>query len=184
MKPVVGLIVGSVVGVGLITFTVAAVDTAVGVFAPGPAAEIAASHADHGSPALAHVDEIIMARQLLMDSNETAMGAIENQPDLPLAALQAAAYQVYIDLSAFPYLFPAETMPVASPNGSPPATSATMAVWDDFETFRGKAVAAASVAFTASQAGDADAFRAAAKEMRAACDGCHKVYLHVAEPTR
>jgi len=103
--------------------------------------------------------------------------------DIPLAALKEQAYAIYTYLSAVPHLFPSETKPVTSPDGSPPATAATAAVWDDFDAFYGRAMAAANDAYDASQAADIAKFRTLAMQLRMDCDSCHAKYMHVFDPT-
>lgn len=127
-----------------------------------------------------HADDVIMARQLLMDAIEGDMGAIEvavGSGKGDLGSLKNRAYSISTLLSAFPHLFPPETKP--SPNGS---TTASAAVWQDFEKFYDKVQAAAGVALDASLAADAGKFAAAAKDLRAACDSCHEAYMAVAGP--
>ena len=142
--------------------------------------------ADPSFTGTSHPDDVIMARQLLMDGNETAMGPIDRAAggeDIPLAALKEQAYAIYTYLSAVPHLFPSETKPVTSPDGSPPATAATAAVWDDFDAFYGRAMAAANDAYDASQAADIAKFRTLAMQLRMDCDSCHAKYMHVFDPT-
>ena len=104
----------------------------------------------------------MMARQLLMSGIEDEMMAIElatGGKELQLNDLKSHAYVISTLLTAFPHLFPPQTKPSISLDGSPSTTSATLAIWQDFEDFYGKAQAAASVAYDASQAGSADKFR-------------------------
>jgi hypothetical protein len=131
-------------------------------------------------------DDVITARQLLMDGNETAMVPIDRAAggeDIPLATLKDQAYAIYTYLSIAPHLFQAGTKPVVSPDGSPPATAATVAVWQDFDAFYKAAADAAQVAYNASQAGDIAKFRTLAMQLRADCDSCHATYMHVFDPT-
>ena len=138
--------------------------------------------ADAGLTGLARGDEVIMARQLLMDGNETAMMSIDlaaGGKAVPLPQLQAEAYLVFSYMTAFPHLFPPQTKPIAGPDGSPSASSATMAVWDDFEAFYSASMEAANIAFDASQAKDLAGFVKQAKALRTSCDSCHETYMHV-----
>jgi cytochrome c556 len=127
-----------------------------------------------------------MARQLLMDGNETAMMPIDRAAggaDIPLATLKEQAYAIYTWLSVAPHLFPSSTRPVVAPDGSPPATAATDAIWADFDAFYQASTDAANVAYDASQAADITKFRASAMQLRMACDSCHDKYMHVFDPT-
>jgi cytochrome c556 len=121
-----------------------------------------------------------------MDGNETRMGPVDRAAggeDLPLQSLKDDAYAIYTYLSVAPHLFPVETKPVASPDGSPPSTAATAAVWADFDAFYDEAMIAANIAYDASQAPDIGKFRDLAKQLRMACDSCHATYMHVFDPT-
>ena len=131
-------------------------------------------------------DDVIMARQLLMDAIESEMTPIDlavGGRQMPLADLKARAYMINTLLTAFPHLFPPETKPVTAPDGTPGATSATMAVWDDFDKFYDGAQDAAAAAFDASQAADFAQFQAPAARLRAACDACHKQYTQTVDHT-
>ena len=68
------------------------------------------------------------------------------------------------------------------PDGTPSATAATLAIWEDFEDFYDKAQDAAAVAFEASQAKTLDEFLEFGKQLRGACDSCHVRYMRVDEP--
>jgi len=127
-----------------------------------------------------HPDDVVMARQLVMDSIDTDMGAMEAAiagSKIDLAGLKDRAYRISTLLSAFPHLFPPETKP--TPDLS---TSATPAVWQDFDGFYDKVQDAAGMALDASQASDAAKLASGVKSLRAACDSCHAVYMHVAAP--
>jgi cytochrome c556 len=100
-----------------------------------------------------------------------------------LDELKAHADRISTLLTAFPHLFPPQTKPGPAADGSPSPTTATMAIWDKFDDFYGKAQAAAKIAYDASQAGDEPAFREQAVKLRGACDGCHAQYMHVDTPT-
>ena len=131
-------------------------------------------------------DDVMQARQLVMDGIETEMMAIElavggNAPDL--VDLKARADRISTLLTAFPHLFPPQTQPGPSADGSPRNTTATPAIWQDFDAFYGKAQGAATTAYDASQAGTADLFKEQVKKLRGACDGCHAQYMHVEPPT-
>jgi cytochrome c556 len=156
--------------------------------APGSGAATAGGTAG-GDPSLtgsSKPDDVILARQLLMDGNETAMMPIDRAAggaDIPLAALKAGAYAIYSYLSVAPHLFPSTTKPVVAKDGSPPSTAATEAIWADFGGFYQAATDAANVAYEASQAADIAKFRELAMQLRMACDACHAKYMHVFDPT-
>jgi len=131
-------------------------------------------------------DDVIAARQLLMDGVESEMMVIElglegNAPQFD--DLKARADRISTLLTAFPHLFPPQTKPGVAADGSPINTTATPAIWQDFDAFYGIAKNAATTAYDASQAGTADQFREQAKKLRSACDGCHAQFMHVEAPS-
>jgi cytochrome c556 len=131
-------------------------------------------------------DDVIQARQLLMDGIESEMMVIEiglegNAPQFD--DLKARADRISTLLTAFPHLFPPQTKPGVSADGSPINTTATLALWQDFDAFYGITKDAATAAYDASQARTADQFREHAKKLRDACDGCHAQYMHVEPPS-
>jgi cytochrome c556 len=132
-------------------------------------------------------DDLIIARQGLMEINETAMMPIDravNGEDIPLDILQAQAFTISSVLAVAPHLFPSTTKPVFLPDGSPPATAATLAIWKDFDAFYNEMMDASNVAYDASQAPDMAKFREAGKKLRAACDSCHEVNMKVFDPSK
>jgi cytochrome c556 len=131
-------------------------------------------------------DDVIQARQLLMDGIETEMQVIE--PALegkapPLDDLKVRADRISTLLTAFPHLFPPQTKPGVAADGTPINTTATLAIWQNFDAFYGIAKVATTTAYDASQAATEDQFRQQAKKLRGACDGCHALYMHVDTPT-
>ena len=128
-------------------------------------------------------DDVIMARQLLMEGLEEEMMAVEltADKDFKLPDMQTRAYNMNRLLTAFPHLFPPQTKPPT--DGSSSTTSASPAVWESFDDFYGKVMAAAMTAFEAGQAEDADKFKEKAKLLRAQCDGCHAQYMKVEAPS-
>src|SRR6266853_4694904 len=131
-------------------------------------------------------DEVVQARQLLMDGVEAEMMEIElglEGKEPRIGDLKARADRISTLLTAFPHLFPPQTKPAAAADGSPSITTATPAIWQDFDAFYGKTQAAALTAYDASQAGTADQFREQVKKLRAACDGCHAQYMRVEPPS-
>lgn len=132
-------------------------------------------------------DDVVQARQLLMDGIETEMAVIElglEGKAPPLDDLKARADRISTLLTAFPHLFPPQTKPGSvSADGSPSTTIATPAIWQDFDAFYGIAKGAATTAYDASQAASADQLREQTKKLRAACDGCHAKFMHVEPPS-
>jgi cytochrome c556 len=131
-------------------------------------------------------DDVIQARQLLMDGIESEMMVIElgSEGKAPqLDDLKARADRISTLLTAFPHLFPPQTKPGVAADGSPINTTATAAIWKDFDAFYDLAKNAAATAYDVSQAGTADQFRQQAKKLREACDGCHAKYMHVEPPS-
>src|SRR5262245_50201118 len=108
-----------------------------------------------------HADDIIVSRQLLMDGVDDAMHDIDistTGKEFKLDDLKANANTINMLLLAFPHLFPPQTKPVPTTDGSPSATSAQLAIWENFEDFYAQAQAAAAVAFAASQADSLEQF--------------------------
>ena len=140
-------------------------------------------------PGLTGIDrseDVIAARQLLMDGVESEMMVIElslegSAPQFD--DLKARADRISTLLTAFPHLFPPQTKPGVAADGSPINTTATLAIWKDFDAFYGDAKDAAMTAYDASQAGTADQFREQVKKLRSGCDGCHAQYMHVEGPS-
>jgi cytochrome c556 len=139
-----------------------------------------------GLTGIDRADDVIQARQLLMDGIEAEMMVIELglQGSAPqLDDLKARSDRISTLLTAFPHLFPPQTKPGVSADGSPINTTATLAIWQDFDAFYGIAKSAATTAYDASQAGTAQQFREHAKMLRGACDGCHAQFMHVEPPS-
>lgn len=146
-------------------------------------------HSEDRVPGLTGIDrsdDVIAARQLLMDGVESEMMVIEiglegSAPQFD--DLKARADRISTLLTAFPHLFPPQTKPGKAADGSPINTTATLAIWQDFDAFYGITKDAAMTAYDASQAGAADQFRAQVMKLRVACDGCHAQYMHVEGPS-
>ena len=139
-----------------------------------------------GLTGIDRTDDVIAARQLLMDGIESEMMVIElalegRAPQLD--DLKARADRISTLLTGFPHLFPPQTKPGVAADGSPINTTATLAIWQDFDAFYGIAKDAATTAYDASQAGAADKFKEQAKKLRGACDGCHAKYMKVEPPS-
>jgi cytochrome c556 len=138
-----------------------------------------------GLTGIDHADDVVMARQLLMDGVDENMMAIDLYgagTDAPLADLKARADRISTLLSIFPHLFPPQTKP--SDKLSTP-TTATPAIWENFDAFYGMAQTAAMTAFDASKADTTPAkFKELGTQLRAGCDGCHAKYMHVEGPSK
>jgi cytochrome c556 len=132
-------------------------------------------------------DDVIQARQLLMDSVEAEMMDIEigleSKAPPRFEDLKARADRISTLLTAFPHLFPPQTKPGVAADGSPINTTATLALWQNFDAFYDIAKGSATTAYDATQAGTAEQFREQAKKLRVACDGCHAQYMKVAPPS-
>jgi cytochrome c556 len=130
-------------------------------------------------------DEVIMARQLLKDGVDEEMQPIDLAgagQNTPLDELKAHANRISTMITAFPHLFPPQTKPGTSADGSPSLTTATPAVWDRFDDFYKMAQLAAMTAYEASQAADLKEFLEHGTKLRALCDGCHAQYMKVEPP--
>ena len=129
-----------------------------------------------------HPDDVVQARQTVMDSIDAEMMAIDlagTGKEYQLDELKAHADRISTLLAAFPHLFPPQTKPTTAADGSQSLTTATLAVWESFDDFYGLAQAAATTALDASRAETADKFKQLGIQLRAACDGCHTKYMRV-----
>jgi cytochrome c556 len=139
-----------------------------------------------GLTGIDRAEEVVQARQLVMDGIEGEMAAIELGLELKQVALgdlKNRADRISTLLTAFPHLFPPQTKPGVAADGSPSPTTATLAIWQDFDGFYSKAQAAAMTAYDTSQAGDLEQFQEQTKKLRFACDSCHAQYMHVEPPS-
>jgi cytochrome c556 len=127
-------------------------------------------------------EDVLMARQGLMDAVEEQRmpsdAAIGGKAE-PLPALKNRAFLISTLIAAFPHLFPPQTKPSEIEN-----TTATPAVWSEFETFYKAAQDASQVALETGQAKDMETFKARAEKLRAACDSCHAKYMLVPDPPK
>jgi cytochrome c556 len=131
-------------------------------------------------------DDVIQARQLLMDSIESEMMDIEIALELTAPQfndLKARADRISTMLTAFPHLFPPQTKPGVAANGSTINTTATLALWRNFDAFYDMAKGAATTALDGAQASTLDQFREHVKRLRVSCDGCHAQYMKVPGPS-
>jgi Cytochrome C' len=108
-------------------------------------------HGEDRVPGLTGIDrsdDVIQARQLLMDGFESEMMVIElglegKTPQLD--DLKARADRISTLLTAFPHLFPPQTKPGVAADGSP--ITATLALWQNFDPFYDIAKGAATTAY-------------------------------------
>ncbi len=151
----------------------------VGSITAAPLMAVAADP-DPSNTGISRPDEMILARQVLMDLNEAAMIPIDRAAvggEVSLEAAKAQAFIIYSVLTVAPHLFPSTTKPVASPDGSPPATAALPSIWEDFDAFYDQLIDGATLAYEASQANSIGKFRDLAKQLRASCDACHAQHM-------
>jgi cytochrome c556 len=111
-----------------------------------------------------------------MDDIETATASTAK---INLAAANEQADTVSVLLMAFPHLFPAGTNQWKPNVDKDPGTDTFAApeVWTQYADFYKRSTEASKLAFGASRATEEAEFRTAVKKLRAACDGCHAVYM-------
>ncbi len=142
----------------------------------------AAAAAQDGAPGdapgwtgLTEADEIIEARRVLMIQTEELMRSIDAFADGAAddgAELRSTAATIEAMLLALPHLFPPTTN-LYDPDTLEPPTRALPEIWRDFAAFRAIAGAAEEAAAAIVEADGEPAMRAAARSLRATCDGCH-----------
>ncbi|NDA46947.1 MAG: cytochrome c [Alphaproteobacteria bacterium] len=128
----------------------------------------------------AHAADLVQARQMLMDSVEEQMMAIEvalEGKDPKIVELQNRAYLMNILFSAFPHLFPPQTQPPKGSKDPGYQTNATAKLWQDFERFYQDVQNAAAVTLAASQAKDMPNFKDQIQKLRKGCDACHAEFM-------
>jgi len=127
--------------------------------------------------------DTIFARKILMGAIDMNMDEIETmlapEGKLELAEGQEHAETVSTMLMAFPHMFPPGTNQWTPNAERDPAydTFASPDVWTNFTDFYQRAAAASKLAYDASRAKRADAFKPLIMELRAACNACHAAYL-------
>jgi cytochrome c556 len=127
--------------------------------------------------------DAIFARKTVMDTLSTKMDDIEtataSTAKIDLAAANEQADIVSVLLMAFPHLFPVATNQWKPNVDKDPGTDTFAApeVWTQYADFYKRSTEASKLAFDASRATEEADFRAAVKKLRAACDGCHAVYI-------
>lgn len=124
------------------------------------------------------VAETISARRGLMNQLGTLQTLIDARlaepdysPELYDLSQAAAA-----SLDGFAMLLPTETNLLGTPVEGVETTAAA-AIWDDLPAFQALLRDSAAAARTASEAGDATAFRASWDTVAASCTSCHQAYV-------
>ncbi|HEY9182601.1 MAG TPA: cytochrome c [Gammaproteobacteria bacterium] len=122
--------------------------------------------------------ETIEARRLLMLEAGRQIEPIDlytiGTPADP-ADLRAAAVTIESLLPAFPHLFPSSTN-LFDPTTREPPTTALPAVWENFAAFQAMNVATEEAAAALAAADGEESIKAAAQNLRAACDACHQAF--------
>ena len=143
-------------------------------------APLQAQDAKTGLTGEAHAADLVQARQMLMDSLEEQMMAVEaalSGKDPKIVDLQNRAYQMNILFSAFPHLFAPQTQPAKGNNDPGYQTNAMPKVWQDFDRFYEDVQNAAGISLAASQAKDMPGFRDQIQKLRNSCDSCHADFM-------
>jgi cytochrome c556 len=127
--------------------------------------------------------DTIFARKILMGAIDMNMDEIETmlapEGKLVLSDAQEHAETISTMLMAFPHMFPLPTNQWKPGVDRDPATDtfASPDVWTNFAEFYQRAAAASKLAFDASRAKRAADFKPLIAQLRAACNGCHAVYM-------
>jgi cytochrome c556 len=127
--------------------------------------------------------DVIFARKTLMSSISDNMDQIETMvasgKKIDLDDGHEHADTISVMFMAFPHLFPPSSNQWKPNADLDPATDtfASPDAWTKFSDFYQRAAAASKIAYDMSRADKEDAFKSLAKELRAACDSCHAVYL-------
>lgn len=133
----------------------------------------------------AGVAEIIAERQALMTELEDLMRPLDSftvGEAHDQAELKAAAASIADKLRTLPKLFPPASN-LYDPAAATPVTLALPAIWQSLPAFTALAESAAAAATKVSAANGADELRAAALELRAACNACHAPFLRPYQPS-
>src|SRR5262245_39474454 len=156
----------------------------VGIAALGPF-PATGQNREPGLTGVDRADEVVMARQLLMDAIDEEMQPIDLSgagTNTPLDTLKAHATRISNIMPAFAHMFPPQTKPGKAADGSASTTTATMAIWERFDDFYKLVQDSAMIAYDASQAADLKGFHEQGAKLRAMCDGCHAQYMKVEAP--
>ena len=127
--------------------------------------------------------DTIYARKTVMDTISSKMDALEtataSTKKIDLAGASEQADVISVLMMAFPHMFPAATNQWKPNVDKDPGTDTFAApeVWTQYADFYKQSTEASKLAFDASRATEEAEFRTVVKKLRAACDGCHAVYL-------
>jgi cytochrome c556 len=128
--------------------------------------------------------ETIEARRLLMAEVGRQMTPIDlytiGTPANP-EALRASATAIESLLPSLPHLFPQGTNLFDASAHEPP-TTALPAVWENFAGFQAMTANAEHAAAALVTADGEDQIKAAAQNLRAACDACHQAFMKAYVP--
>jgi len=127
--------------------------------------------------------DVIFARKAMMSAISDNMDEIEmmiavNKIDLDDGHEHGDT--ISIMFLAFPHLFPPASNQWKPNNPDlDPATDtfASPEAWNTFSDFYQRAAAASKIAYNISRADKVEEFKAAAMQLRAACNACHAAYL-------
>lgn len=153
--------------------------------APGTAPSVSAEAAMDmlaGLTGQTRPDDLVYARRLVMTMigsranlvSLMGMPGAEYHGDLAQEALLTMGFL----FNVFPHLFAPETdtMPVEDEPGNLHITNARPEIWEDFDAFYDRSIAAGDLAFAALNARPGEAFENAVVDLQAACDSCHADY--------
>jgi cytochrome c556 len=149
------------------------------VEAPTPRAAAASPQQEPGWTGLTEPEEIIEARRVLMTETERLITPIDaftiGTPADP-HVLRENARAIEAMLLSLPHLFPPTTNRY-DPTVLESPTVALPAIWKNFDAFLAQAETAEMAAAALVTTADDDSLRAAAMQLRAACDACHAAYM-------
>jgi cytochrome c556 len=132
---------------------------------------------------VATAKDAIFARKTMMSSISDNMDQIETMiasgKKIDLDDAHEHADTISVMLMAFPHLFPPGTNQWKPNADRDPGTDtfASPDVWSKFPDFYQRAAGASKTAYDMSRADKVDELKTRAKELRAACDACHALYL-------
>lgn len=142
----------------------------------------AANPAPTGGPGwtgITHPEDVIAARQELMEHAELLMEPIDTitvEEVTNTDQLRTNAEAIAAMLAALPHLFPPTTN-LFDPRVQEPKTLALPAIWKNFDSFYKLAAAASSAAEAMSETHGKEQLRAASLRLRASCEACHTLFL-------
>lgn len=153
---------------------------------PAPQAQVASAPASAPNPGtdaswtgVTQPEKLIEARRALMDRAEDLMKPIDSftvgEP-ADASLLRANAKTIGAMLRAVPHLFPPTTNRF-DPDAHDPPTLALPTIWQRFAAFETFAENAQRMAAALEMSQDGEPLRAAAVQLRAACDACHAGFM-------